>query len=108
MFGKGRVFYIGFVPDDAQADALAGLLLPESGVEPLGMIPNGMIGARRGAGGHDYIFLLNFTDSPAVALLSASELKDALTGEPVEREIGVPARGVSVVVSTSRNTAKNG
>lgn len=66
--GKGRVFYAGLWPDEGVADELLCQLLPEAGVEPLALLPEGVLAYQRGS----YLVLLNFTDAVATAWVAAA------------------------------------
>lgn len=91
--GSGRAIYAGVWPNESVLNSLVGWLLPQAGVEPLALVPEGVLALRRG----DLIFLLNFAGAPATAWLNLTGLADALTHQPVEREVSIPPRDVRVM-----------
>ena len=91
--GQGRAVYAGAWPSEPIANSLLGWLLPQVGVESAAMTPEGVLVSRRG----DHILLLNFTDAPAAAWLNVSGVIDALTDEPVEREVTIAPRAVRIM-----------
>jgi beta-galactosidase len=90
--GQGRAVYAGVWPAESVVNSLVSWILPQAGVESLAILPEGVLVSRRG----DFIFLLNFTDSPAIARLNVTGLTDAFTGKPIEREVSIAARNVGV------------
>jgi beta-galactosidase len=78
--GAGRALYIGWFPSDSQAEALLAHLADESGINPLAVLPDGLVAARRGS----HLILLNFTDQT---------LRATVHGQPVT----VKARDVEVL-----------
>ena len=70
-----------------------GWLLPQAGIEPLALVPEGVLALRR----NDFMFLFNFTDAPATAWLNLTGVTDAFTRQPVEREVSIPPRDVKVM-----------
>jgi hypothetical protein len=80
--GQGRVFYCGWHPTQAQAEALLKDLAKAQGIEPLGKLPSGLFAYRRGP----FTFLLNFTDE---------ELEAEVAGQAVL----TPQRGVRVLAA---------
>lgn len=95
--GQGRAVYAGLWPNEAVLSSLIGWLLPQAGVQPLALVPEGVLVSRRNDSARDYLFLLNFTDAPATAWLNVTGATDDLTGEPVEREVTIAARDVRVL-----------
>jgi beta-galactosidase len=79
--GAGRALYLGWHPNDAQAEGLLAHLASQSGIQSLSALPEGLVGFKRGA----YLILLNFTDAP----LMATAQGQSITVEP---------RGVQVVI----------
>jgi len=59
----GRAFYLGWYPDDAQAEALLAHLASQAGLQSLAALPDGLVAFKRGA----HLILLNFTDTPLQA-----------------------------------------
>jgi beta-galactosidase len=78
--GTGRAYYLGWFPNDAQAETLLAYLASLSGIQPLAALPEGLIALQRGP----HLILLNFTDTPLVATTQG-------------RPIRVGARDVEVV-----------
>jgi beta-galactosidase len=76
----GRAFYLGWYPDDAQAEALLAHLASQAGLQSLAALPEGLVAFKRGA----HLILLNFTDTP-------------LQANAQGRSIPVGPRDVSVV-----------
>ncbi len=69
----GRAFYLGWYPDENQAEAILAYLASQVGVNPLAELPEGLIAIERG----NHIILLNFTDKPLVA---AAQGRSVLVG----------------------------
>jgi beta-galactosidase len=61
--GTGQILYLGWLPDDSQAEALLAHLASKVGVPSLATIPERLIVSQRGP----YVILLNFTDEPLTA-----------------------------------------
>jgi beta-galactosidase len=61
--GAGRAFYLGWYPNDAQAEALMAHLATQAGVHSLAALPEGLVAFKRGT----HLILLNFTDTPLEA-----------------------------------------
>ena len=59
----GRALYLGWYPDDSQAEALLAYLASQSGITTGAAVPEGLIISRRGP----YLILLNFTEEPLTA-----------------------------------------
>lgn len=59
----GRAFYLGWYPDDAQAEALLAHLASQAGLQSLAALPEGLVAFKRGT----HLILLNFTDTPLQA-----------------------------------------
>lgn len=95
--GDGRVFYVGWMPNQAQADSLIGMLLPEAQVEPVGMLPQGVIAGRRKRGDETFLFLMNFTDGEQRMWLNGTNRRDAFTQTPVEKETSIPPRQTRIL-----------
>lgn len=64
-FGAGRVFYLGWYPNDEQAEALLAYLVSQAGIHSLATLPEGLIASRRGP----YLILLNFTEETMTAIV---------------------------------------
>lgn len=101
QLGAGRVMYVGWQPDAAQADTLIGSLLPEAGVEPIGILTPGVIAGRRIDGERNFVLLLNFTDEPKRVWLNQSPVRDLLGTDAPSKEITVPPRGVRALETSS-------
>ena len=99
-FGDGEVVYLGAWADDRLADAMLAWLLPRAGVEPVAAVPAGVKVMRRAGDGHEFVFLLNFSDAVATVggcpALSRTGYTDALSGELCGPSVEVPARGVVI------------
>lgn len=95
--GNGRVFYVGWMPEETQADALAGMLIAEAGVQPVAMLPPGVVAGRRVREGETFLFLMNFTDGEKRAWLNGAGWRDAFKQATMENEVSIPARGTRVV-----------
>ena len=59
----GRALYLGWYPNDSQAEALLSHLASQAGILSLDTVPDGMIASRRGP----HLILLNFTEEPLMA-----------------------------------------
>lgn len=81
-FGTGRALYLGWYPNDLQAEALLAYLATRAGVPSLGNLPEGMVTSKRGA----HIILLNFTE-------------ETLTATVEGRDVLVKPRNVEVVIT---------
>lgn len=97
--GAGRVVYCGWLPDQAQADTLVGMLLPEAQVEPIGIVPQGVIVGRRTRAGKTFWGLMNFTDEEKRVWLTADDWRDVNTGATLEQEVKIPPRAVQIIES---------
>jgi len=91
--GRGRAIYTGVWPNEAVLSSLIGWLLPQAGIDSLALVPDGVLVLRRG----DFVFLLNFTESPATAWLNVTGATDAFTQQTVEREVMIASRDVRVL-----------
>ena len=60
---SGRAIYLGWYPNDLQAEALLAHLASQAGVLSLAAVPEGLIVSRRGP----HLILLNFTEEPLMA-----------------------------------------
>lgn len=78
--GDGEVHYLGWYPNEQQAEALMTHLASKAGVLPIARVSEGLIASQRGT----YTILLNFTDEP-------------LEAEVQGRIVSVGARDVEVV-----------
>jgi len=63
--------------------------LPQAGVQPLALLPEGVLISRR----EGFVFLLNF-DVPATAWLYVAGASDIFAGQAVEREVTILPRDV--------------
>lgn len=95
--GNGRVYYIGWIPEQSQADALTAMLVTEAGVQPIGMVPPGVVSGRRVREGETFLFLLNFTEAEARVWLNGAGWTDAFTRTAVDNEVSIPPRNTRVV-----------
>ncbi len=59
----GRLFYLGWHPTGAQAEAILAYLAEQAGLVAQATVPDGLIASRRGP----HLILLNFTDEPVAA-----------------------------------------
>jgi beta-galactosidase len=91
--GRGRAIYTGVWPNEAVLNSLIGWLLPQAGIDSLALVPDGVLVLRRG----DFVFLLNFTESPAAAWLNVTGATDAFTQQAVEREVMIASRDMRVL-----------
>jgi len=91
--GQGRVVYAGAWPAESVLNSLIGWVLPQAGVEPVALVPEGTLVSRRGS----FVFLLNFTDAPATGWLNRVGGVDAFSGQAVEREVMIAPRDVRVL-----------
>ena len=91
--GQGQAVYAGVWPNEVAVNSLIGWVLPQAGVEPVALVPEGVSVVRRG----DHIFLLNFTDVAAAAWVNAASVADAFTGQAVEHEVTISPRDVRVL-----------
>lgn len=63
--GFGQALYLGWYPDDRQAEAFLAYLAAKAGIAPLAALPEGLLASRHGA----YLILLNFMDEPQTAMV---------------------------------------
>ncbi len=77
--GSGRALYLGWYPNDSQAETLLDHLASQAGVLPLAVVPDGLIVYRRGP----YLILLNFTEE----LLTATFQEKTLSVGPRDVEV---------------------
>ena len=61
--GAGRALYLGWYPNEPQAEALIAYLATQAGIASLASVPDGLIVSRRGP----FLVLLNFTEEPLTA-----------------------------------------
>jgi beta-galactosidase len=59
----GRVLYLGWYPNDAQAESLIAYLASRVGIDPIATLPPGLLAFKRGID----LILLNFTATPLFA-----------------------------------------
>lgn len=99
--GAGRVLYCGWLPDQAQADSLVGMLLPEAQVEPVGIVPQGVMVGRRVRDGKTCWGLINFTDGEKRVWLNASGWQDATNNQALDNEVTLLPRAIRVIVTAA-------
>jgi beta-galactosidase len=92
----GRAIYVGVLAGADLYGALFDWLLPLVGVEPLLDTPAGVEAAARGGPAGRVLFLLNHNETPASVTLPAP-YADALSGEPVPRELSLGPREVRIL-----------
>jgi hypothetical protein len=63
--GNGRILYLGWYPNESQAEALLMQLSSQADILPLAKISEGLIASQRGP----YRILLNFTEEPLEAIV---------------------------------------
>lgn len=95
--GMGRVMYVGWLPNEAQADSLIGMMLPQAQIEPIGILPHGVIAGRRVGEGETYFVLMNFTDEEKRAWVNGADLFDAANNAPVLNEVVIGVRGTRIL-----------
>lgn len=98
QIGEGRVTYVGWWPDQSQADALVGMLLPEAQIESPGNLPHGIIVGRRVSEGETYFILMNFADEEKTVLLNGTGWRKTSGDEDVNGQVTLAARGVRVLI----------
>ncbi len=76
---SGRALYLGWLPNDKQAEALLAYLAAQAGIPTFASLPDGLIATRRGP----HTILLNFTEE----LLQANILGRTVTVEPRDVQI---------------------
>jgi beta-galactosidase len=96
--GIGRALYVGVLAGADFYGRLFDWLFSEasSGVEPLADTPPGVEASSRVGPERRILFLLNHNDAGESVVLPAGYF-DALTGEPVGRELKLEARGVRIL-----------
>ena len=97
QIGAGRVFYAGWMPEQTQADMLVSMLIAETQVQDIGMLPQGIVAGRRVRGDDTFLFLMNFTDEEKRAWLNGAGGIDLLTRAQTENEIAIPPRSTRVI-----------
>jgi beta-galactosidase len=95
--GAGRVFYVGWMPEHTQADALVAMFLPEAQVQSIGMLPPGVLAGRRVRDDETFLFLMNFTDAEKRGWVNGAGWRDAMTRGAVENEISIPPRSTRIL-----------
>jgi beta-galactosidase len=80
--GQGRVFYLGFYPNQEQMLDLLNYLARQLNIQSIADLPPGMIAYARGP----YTILMNFTDQPLVATVAGKEF--SVSGRDVVVDIG--------------------
>jgi beta-galactosidase len=68
--GAGHAYYLGWYPNDIQAERLLAYLTTQAGVSQIANLPDGLIAIQRGAN----LILLNFTDGPLMATTSGGTI----------------------------------
>lgn len=69
--GAGRALYIGWHPNESQAESLLAYLADQAGLAPLATLPEGMVVSQRGS----RLILLNFTDHLLQATVQGQAIK---------------------------------
>jgi len=95
--GKGHVVYTGLWPNEAVLNSLISWLLPRAGIKQLAYVPEGVLTYHRKNSGRDYLFLLNFTDVPAIIRLNIKGATDTVTGQQVGRKVAIAARDLRLL-----------
>jgi beta-galactosidase len=95
--GKGCAVYVGLWPNEAVLNSLISWLLPQAGIKQLAHVPEGVLTYRRKDSGCDYLFLLNFTDVPAIISLSINNATDAFTCQQVGHKVTIAARDLRLL-----------
>ena len=91
--GKGTVYYVGTVPDDALSDRIFASVLQDAGLEGFSL-PQGTEMTTRTKGGHVYRFVMNHSSTPQSFALDGFDL---LTGRETGGSLTLEAGGVAVV-----------
>jgi Beta-galactosidase C-terminal domain len=94
--------YAGLWPSESVVDSLISRILPRASVQPLVLVPEGVLVCRR----EGFVFLLNFTDVPATVRLYVAGTSDIFTGQAVEREVTILPRDVRVMRQTTNASVK--
>ncbi len=94
--GQGRAIYVGVLAGADFYGPLFDWLLPLAGVEPLLSTPPGVEAAARVGPEGQVLFLLNHNDAPTTVTLP-DRYTDALTDEPVGRELQLGPREVRIL-----------
>ncbi|NIM92268.1 MAG: cellulase family glycosylhydrolase [Anaerolineales bacterium] len=68
--GAGRAFYLGWYPNEQQAEALLAYVAAQAGVHSVVELPDGLIAYQRGP----YLILLNFTEEPQIATVKGKSI----------------------------------
>lgn len=95
--GRGLAIYAGLWPNEAVLDSLISWLLPQAGIKQLAHVPEGVLTYRRKYSEYDYLFLLNFTDVPAIIRLSIDDAADAFTDQQVGHKVTIAARDLRLL-----------
>ena len=97
--GLGRAFYIASRNEDAFLSAFYAKLIDELGLRRVisGDLPEGVTAQLRTDGEREFVFLLNFKRDAQTVDLGEEKFTDALTGQPAEASIEVPAYGSMVL-----------
>lgn len=94
--GKGEVWYYGAAYSEPVVDALMDELGLQSPAADLLDAPAEVELGIRFSGAADYLFLLNYSDKPAVIRLKKA-VKDLLSGALLEEEVEMPQYGVLIL-----------
>ncbi|GGP25319.1 beta-galactosidase [Silvimonas amylolytica] len=98
--GKGRVYYIGTVLDDAGYDALFGHIVRETGIPAFAGLPSGVEVSIRQSGDKRYMFVLNLTKrTHTVHLENHQRWRNAFTGGMASPDILLEQGGVEILMS---------
>lgn len=102
--GKGRVMYVGWLPNQAQTDGLVGMVLPEAGIEPIGILPQGVVAGKRVRAGETYLILMNFTDEEKRVWVNGGRVADVTGAMQESPEVIVQARGTRLIKQMETNS----
>ncbi len=92
----GRVFHVGWLPNQAQVDVLVAMLLLEAQIVSIGIMPLGVVAGRRMREGERFLFLMNFTDKKRRVWLNGTSWLEARSGDKLKAEVNIAARTVVV------------
>lgn len=98
-FGGGSAFYVGARTGASFLDAFYGKLCARLGVSPCvpWKIPSGVSVTRREKDGNEFIFVLNFRETPVRVKMGRYSGEDALSGKRVSGTLELAAYGAAVL-----------
>lgn len=96
-FGRGKVYYVGCIVDDAFLNRLVELLIEEAELEPAPLPPlSGVEVVKKEKDGRQYLMVLNHNPAPVTVTLN-QRYTELISGQHVDDALHLSAYGVAML-----------